>query len=145
MFLPIFRYEYNNLKRDHKKETFLKSKLIVHFLEFKMNFSKLSFLNKKPRHPAGVFRMGSLGITPVVPYSPCAYRCSYYCVELPVPDESIIKKFQEPGQPQRAGIVVSICVQDRLKTVPGLSAEIADNFRSAGIELSGKKRSMGVF
>ena len=33
--------------------------------------------------------MGSLGITPVVPYSPCAYRCSYYCVELPVPDESI--------------------------------------------------------
>ena len=46
MFLPIFRYEYNNLKRDHKKETFLKSKLIVHFLEFKMNFSKLSFLNK---------------------------------------------------------------------------------------------------
>lgn len=101
--------------------------------------------NKKPRHPAGVFRMGLLGITPVVPYSPCAYRCSYYCVELPVPDESIIKKFQEPGQPQRAGIVVSICVQDRLKTVPGLSAEIADNFRSAGIELSGKKRSMGVF
>ncbi len=28
--------------------------------------------NKKPRHPAGVFRIGSLGITPVVPYSPCA-------------------------------------------------------------------------
>ena len=84
--------------------------------------------NKKPRHPAGVFRMGSLGITPVVPYSPCAYRCSYYCVELPVPDESIIEKFQVPGQPQRAGIVVSICVQDRLKTVPGLSAEIGDNF-----------------
>ena len=27
----------------------------------------------------------------------------------------------------------------------GLSAEIADNFRSAGIELSGKKRIMGVF
>ena len=27
----------------------------------------------------------------------------------------------------------------------GLSAEIADNFRSAGIELSGKKRNMGVF
>ena len=72
--------------------------------------------------------MGSLGITPVVPYSPCAYRCSYYCVELPVPDESIIEKFQVPGQPQRAGIVVSICVQDRLKTVPGLSAEIEDNF-----------------
>ena len=72
--------------------------------------------------------MGSLGITPVVPYSPCAYRCSYYCVELPVPDESIIEKFQVPGQPQRAGIVVSICVQDRLKTVPGLSAEIGDNF-----------------
>ena len=29
--------------------------------------------NKKPRHPAGVFRIGSLGITPVVPYSPCAF------------------------------------------------------------------------
>ena len=27
----------------------------------------------------------------------------------------------------------------------GLSAEIADNFRSAGIELSGKKRNMNVF
>ena len=89
--------------------------------------------------------MGSLGITPVVPYCPCTYLYSYYCVELPVPDESIIEKFQVPGQPQRAGIDVSICVQDRLKTVPGLSAEIADNFRSAGIELSGKKRSMGVF
>ncbi len=49
-------------------------------------------------------------------------------MELPVPDESIIEKFQVPGQPQRAGIVVSICVQDRLKTVPGLSAEIEDNF-----------------
>ena len=78
--------------------------------------------------------MGSLGITPVVPYSPCAYRCSYYCVELPVPDESIIEKFQVPGQPQRAGIVVSICVQDRLKTVPGLSAEIGDSFGMWGID-----------
>ena len=28
---------------------------------------------KKARHPAGVFRIGLLGITPVVPYSPCAY------------------------------------------------------------------------
>lgn len=38
------------------------------------NYCKaFSFLNKKPRHPAGVFRIGSLGITPVVPYSPCAY------------------------------------------------------------------------
>ena len=72
--------------------------------------------------------MGSLGITPVVPYSPCAYRCSYYCVELPVPDESIIEKFQVPGQPQRAGIDVSKCVQDRIKTVPFLSAEIGDIF-----------------
>ena len=45
---------------------------------------------KKPRQDAGVFRMGSLGITPVVPYCPCAYLYSYYCVELPVPDESII-------------------------------------------------------
>ncbi len=45
---------------------------------------------KKPWHPAKVFRMGSLGITPVVPYCPCAYLYSYYCVELPVPDESII-------------------------------------------------------
>ena len=27
----------------------------------------------------------------------------------------------------------------------GLSAEIADNFRSTGIELLGKKRNMGVF
>ena len=48
--------------------------------------------NKKPRHPAGVFRIGSLGITPVVPYSPCAYLCSYYCVELPVPDDFMIVK-----------------------------------------------------
>ena len=45
---------------------------------------------KKPRQDAGVFRMGSLGITPVVPYCPCAYLYSYYCVELPAPDESII-------------------------------------------------------
>ena len=30
------------------------------------------FKNKKSGHPAGVFRIGSLGITPVVPYYPCA-------------------------------------------------------------------------
>ena len=89
--------------------------------------------------------MGSLGITPVVPYSPCAYRCSYYCVELPVPDESIIGNCSQVVQAQRAVIDVSKCVQDRLKTVPGLSAEIADNFRSAGIELSGKNAKTNVF
>jgi hypothetical protein len=101
--------------------------------------------NKKPRHPAGVFRMGSLGITPVIPYSPCAYRCSYYCVELSVPDESIIEKFQAPGQPQRAGIIVSICVQDRLKTVPGLSAEIGDNFISWKLDNEEKMPKLSVF
>ena len=89
--------------------------------------------------------MGSLGITPVVPYSPCAYRCSYYCVELPVPDESIIEKFQVPGQPQRAGIVVSICVQDWLKTVPGLSAGNGDNFRSWDVENIGKTAKLITF
>jgi len=26
--------------------------------------------NKKPRHPAGVFRIGLLGMTPVVPHDP---------------------------------------------------------------------------
>ena len=46
--------------------------------------------NKKARHPVGLFRIGSLGITPVVPYCPCAYLYSYYCVELPVPDDFII-------------------------------------------------------
>ena len=85
--------------------------------------------NKKPRHPVEVFRIGSLGITPVVPYCPCAYLYSYYCVELPVPDESIIRNCSQVVQPQRAGIDVSKCVQDRLKTVPGLSAGIGDNFR----------------
>ena len=40
---------------------------------FKYNSNLKILDNKKPRHPAGVFRMGSLGITPVVPYSPCAY------------------------------------------------------------------------
>lgn len=89
--------------------------------------------------------MGSLGITPVVPYSPCAYRCSYYCVELPVPDESIIKKFQAPGQPQRAGIDVSIYVQDRLKNVPGLSAEIGDNFISWNFDNRAKMLKLSVF
>ena len=107
--------------------------------------SSKSTEHKKPQHPAGVFRIGSLGITPVVPYSPCAYRCSYYCVELPVPDESIIKKFQEPGQPQRAGIVVSICVQDRLKTVPGLSAEIGDSFGSGSLVIWTKNLKLSVF
>ena len=100
---------------------------------------------KKPRYPAGVFRMGSLGITPVVPYSPCAYRCSYYCVELPVPDESIIEKFQVLGQPQRAGIVVSIGVQDRLKTVPGLSAEIGNSFISWNLDNRAKIPKLSVF
>lgn len=101
--------------------------------------------NKKPRHPAGVFRMGSLGITPIIPYSPCAYRGSYYCVELPVPDESIIEKFQVLGQPQRAGIVVSICVQGRLKNVPGLSAEIGDNFISWNFDNRAKMPKLSVF
>ena len=85
MFLPIFRYEYNNLKRDHKKETFLRSKLIVHFLEFKMNFSKLSFLNKKARHPVGLFRIGCLGITPVVPHVLVSHlSLLFYVLEHPV-------------------------------------------------------------
>jgi len=92
--------------------------------------SSKSTEHKKPRHPAGVFRIGSLGITPVVPYSPCAYLCSYYCVELPVPDESIIENCSQVVQAQRAEIDVSIYVQERLKTVPGLSAEIVDSFRS---------------
>ena len=95
--------------------------------------------NKKPRHPVGVFRIGSLGITPVVPYCPCAYLCSYYCVELPVPDESIIGNCSQIVQPQRAVIHVSKCVQDRLKTVPFLSAEIGDIFcpgKSGNIEKS---------
>src|SRR5690606_10648150 len=34
--------------------------------------------NKKPRHPAGVFHIGSLGITPVVPCSPCAYLLLFF-------------------------------------------------------------------
>jgi hypothetical protein len=34
--------------------------------------------NKKPWHPAGVFRIGSLGITPVVPYFPCAYLLLFF-------------------------------------------------------------------
>jgi hypothetical protein len=49
-------------------------------------------------------------------------------VELPVPDESIIENYNQVVQAQRAEIDVSIYVQDRLKTVPGLSAEIEDNF-----------------
>lgn len=61
---------------------------VIHATRSILSYRYLS--NKKPQHPAGVFRIGSLGITPVVPYSPCAYLCSYYCVELPVPDESII-------------------------------------------------------
>jgi hypothetical protein len=89
--------------------------------------------------------MGSLGITPVVPYCPCVYLYSYYCVELPVPDESIIEKFQEPRQQQRAGIDVSICVQDRLKTVPGLSAEIGDNFISWKLDNRAKIPELSVF
>ena len=40
--------------------------------------SSKSTEHKKPRHPAGVFRMGSLGITPVVPYSPCAYLLLFF-------------------------------------------------------------------
>ena len=35
--------------------------------------SSKSTEHKKPRHPAEVFRIGSLGITPVVPYCPCTY------------------------------------------------------------------------
>ena len=38
---------------------------------------------KKPQHPVGVFRIGSLGITPVVPCSSCAIYYFYF-VELPV-------------------------------------------------------------
>ena len=34
--------------------------------------------NKKPWHPAGVFYIGSLGITPVVPYFPCAYLLLFF-------------------------------------------------------------------
>ena len=34
--------------------------------------------NKKPRHPAGVFCIGSFGITPVVPYFPCAYLLLFF-------------------------------------------------------------------
>ena len=73
--------------------------------------------NKKPRHPAGVFRIGSLGITPVVPYSPCAYLCSYYCVELPVPDESIIENCSQVVQAQRAEFHVSQSVQNSLNFI----------------------------
>jgi len=40
--------------------------------------SSKSTEHKKPRHPAGVFRIGSLGITPVVPYSPCAYLLLFF-------------------------------------------------------------------
>ena len=89
--------------------------------------------------------MGSLGITPVVPYSPCAYRCSYYCVELPVPDESIIGNCSQVVQAQRAVIDVSKCVQDRLKTVPGLSAGNGDNFRSWDVENIGKTEKLTTF
>ena len=107
--------------------------------------SSKSTEHKKPRHPAGVFRMGSLGITPVVPYSPCAYLCSYYCVELPVPDESIIGNCSQVVQAQRAVIDVSKCVQDRLKTVPGLSAEIGDNFISLNIDNRAKMPELSIF
>ena len=100
---------------------------------------------KKPWHPTRVFRMGSLGITPVVPYCPCAYLYSYYCVELPVPDESIIGNCSQVVQAQRAVIDVSKCVQDRLKTVPGLSAEIGDNFISLNIDNRAKMPELSIF
>ena len=107
--------------------------------------SSKSTEHKKPRHPAGVFRIGSLGITPVVPYCPCAYRCSYYCVELPVPDGSIIENCSQVVQAQRAGIDVSKCVQGRLKTVPDLSAEIGDNFISWKLDNRVKMPKLSVF
>ena len=66
-------------------------------------------------------------------------------MELPVPDESIIEKFHAPGQPQRAGIVVSIYVQDRLKTVPGLSAGNGDNSRFWDVENIGKTEKSTTF
>ena len=107
--------------------------------------SSKSTEHKKPQHPAGVFRIGSLGITPVVPYSPCAYLCSYYCVELPVPDESIIENYNQVVQAQRAEIDVSIYVQDRLKTVPGLSAEIGDSFGFGSLVIWTKNLKLSVF
>jgi len=49
---------------------------------------------KKPRHPAGVFRIGSLGIAPAVPYSPCAYLCSSSYLEHPALYAPIIENLR---------------------------------------------------
>jgi len=66
-------------------------------------------------------------------------------VELPVPDESIIGNCSQVVQAQRAVIDVSKCVQDRLKTVPGLSAEIGDNFISWKLDNGAKMPKLSVF
>jgi hypothetical protein len=62
-------------------------------------FTRLSSMNVEDSYQkAGIgiemMRLAAeiFGITPVVPYCPCAYLYSYYCVELPVPDDFIIVK-----------------------------------------------------
>jgi len=66
-------------------------------------------------------------------------------VELPVPDESIIGNCSQVVQAQSAVIDVSKCVQDRLKTVPGLSAEIGDNFISWNRDNRAKMSKLSIF
>lgn len=65
-------------------------------------------------HPAGFFHIGSLGITPVVPYNPCAYLLLFLyvasCSLFPHDRES-----QSDRLAAKVEIYVSICVHRRIK------------------------------